>query len=371
MSKKILFFIESLPYGGKERRLIELLIYLKKNTDYELRLVLIENTIQYSYVHDLEIQIDVIERKYFKKDPSFFIRFYRIAKQFNPDIIHTWGRMSTFYSILTKLLLRKPLLSNLIASAKKPLGGKLFFNFIIKTNVYFADVILSNSMAGIKAYNLYNHPKTHLIYNGVRLERFDVKEKTSTVVKETLNITANLVVMMVASVNKNKDYDLFLDVAQLITCSYNNITFIGIGGGSEFERIKSRIHNENIQSTLLLGMRSDIEKLISIADICLLLTNKQVHAEGISNSIIEYMAMGKPVITTDSNGGSDEIIVEGASGYIIEADACAIKNKIIELISKPELRKQLGSKGKQIIDQKFTIERMGQDYVDLYNKHFK
>ncbi|NLD48070.1 MAG: glycosyltransferase, partial [Clostridiaceae bacterium] len=166
---KILFFIESLRSGGKERRLVELLIYLKQNTNYDLRLVLTENEIHYSYVHDLGIPIDIIKRRFIKKDPLLFFKFYRIIKEFNPDIIHSWGTMSTFYAIPSKQILKKPLLANLIASAKKDYRKYSLSAFFNLCDYKYADLILGNSIAGFKAYGLQNNPKIHLIYNGVRL----------------------------------------------------------------------------------------------------------------------------------------------------------------------------------------------------------
>ncbi len=196
---KILFFIESLRSGGKERRLVELLFYLKQNTNYELRLVLTEDKIHYSYIHDLDIPIDIIKRKYLKKDPSLFFRFYKIAKTFNPDIIHSWGTMSTFYAIPAKRLLKKPMLANLIANAKKDYANFSLSAMFNAFNYKYADVILGNSMAGFKAYGLQNNPKMHLIYNGVRLNRFNAHTDIETI-KSKLNITTKHVVMMVASV---------------------------------------------------------------------------------------------------------------------------------------------------------------------------
>lgn len=364
---KILFFIDSLCSGGRERRLVELLFYLKQNTDYDIKLILTEHDIHYSYIHDLNIPIDIIKRCGLKKDPLLFFRFYRIAKHFKPDIIHTWGTMSTFYAVPTNLLLKKILFANLISDAKNKNSKYSIQNFFYRTAVKYTDVILGNSIAGFKAYSLDANPKMHLIYNGVRLNRFNLDINIDTI-KRKLNITTKHVVIMVASTSNHKDYDLFLDVAKVIANKYNNITFIGVGGGRELKRLKTRVQAEHIYNTMLLGKRNDVEKLISIADIGLLLTNKEKHAEGISNSIIEYMAMGRPVITTDTVGGSGEIIENGESGYIMQASADPISNKIIELINKPNLRKQLGSKGKQIIKQKFSIERMGSEYVELYEK---
>lgn len=360
---KILFFIESLRSGGKERRLVELLIYLKQNTNYELRLVLTENEIHYSYVHSLDIQIDIIKRKYLKKDPSLFFRFYRIAKQFNPDIIHTWGTMSTFYAIPAKCLLRKPLLANLIANAKKDYSNLSMAAFFNACNYKHAKVILGNSMAGFKAYGLQNNPKMHLIYNGVHLERFKIKANKDKL-KKQLNISTPYITIMVASASKNKDYDMLLDVAKQMANIRNDITFIGVGGGSELNRLNNRIDNENIKNIILTGKSNDVELLVSASDICLLLT----HAEGISNSIIEYMALGKPVITTDIVGGSREIIEEGQSGYIMQPNATEIAFKINELIDNPEHMNNLGQKGNQIIKQKFTIEKMGKEFIEIYGK---
>ena len=134
---KILFFTESLRQGGKERRLIELFFYLKRNTNYELMLVLTEKDIHYDYIKKLDIPIVIIQRKYLKKDPSLFFRFYRIAKMFQPDIIHTWGVMSTFYSIPAKLILKRALISNLVANAKKQFKNYSLANFFFQNGYLF------------------------------------------------------------------------------------------------------------------------------------------------------------------------------------------------------------------------------------------
>lgn len=362
---KLLFFIESLCSGGKERRLVELLIFLKQNTNYELSLVLTEETIHYTYIKDLQIPIHIIKRKYVKYDPFLFFRFYRIAKNFNPDIIHTWGVMTTWYAIPTKIKLKKQLIANLIADAKKDYNYFSLKNLFFKTTVKYADLILGNSMAGFSAYNLNNNPKIKLIYNGVRLDRF-ASETNSLKIKQDIGIKSPYIVIMVASVSIRKDYDLLLDVAKEIAASRQDICFVGVGDGSEFERLQARINNENIKNAKLLGKRNDVEKLITTADIGVLFTNANTHAEGISNSIIEYMALGKPVLTTDCVGGSKEIIDDLESGFIMQRNVEEITEKILNLIKNPELRKEMGERGRGIIYQKFTIDRMGKEYVELY-----
>lgn len=369
MPKKILYFIESLRSGGKERRFIELLHYLSRNSQFQLMVILTCDEIHYSYFIDLKIPYKVIERKKgLKKDPSLFVRFYTECKKFNPDIVHTWGTMTTFYSIPAKIFLKFPLVANLIADSKKNFGTFALSNLFFKTCCYFSDFILGNSEAGFNAYGVRG-TKKRLIYNGVRFERFSIsidKEEY----RKKLDVHTEYMVVMVASASVNKDYDFFLDIAKHFIHLRNDVTFIGVGGGSELDRLKERVLTEEIRNVILAGNRSNVETLIASADIGVLFTNTKHHAEGISNSIIEYMALGLPVITTDTAGGSREIIMHGKSGFILNADLLIVSDKIIELLNNQDIRDSFGNKGKEIIHNSFSIERMGNEYQNLYFQIF-
>jgi glycosyltransferase involved in cell wall biosynthesis len=272
---KILFFIDSLRSGGKERRLAELLCYLKKYPGFDLSLVLTEDIISYTYVRDLKIPIHVIKRRIIKYDPSLLFRFYKIAKEFNPDIIHTWGMMTTGYAIPAKLMLKRALIANLVADAKKDCKELSLQNLFWKIDFKFADVILGNSDVGLRAYGLQNNKKASLIYNGVRLERFSGSTDVNKV-KGDIGIETPYIAIMVASTSKYKDYDLLLDVANYMISRRTDITFLGVGDGDELERLSNRVRTENMKNIILTGKRSDIESLIAISDIGLLFTHSEV-----------------------------------------------------------------------------------------------
>lgn len=359
---KILFFIDTLTSGGKERRMLELIRYLKQKTDYEIALVLTENLIYYEYVYELGIPIKIIKRKGIKYDPRLFVKFYRYCQEFKPDIIHAWGKMTTFYAIPAKLILRIPLISNLIADTlgeNKPLSlSSLFF----KIDIFFSNIFLSNSKAGLDAYKI-NSIKAKVIWNGVHLERFQQKYDLK-VVREELKVTTEFVIVMIAAFSNLKDYDLFLNVAKEIGKTRDDVTFIGIGNGPEWERIHKRTKDEHINNVILPGKRRDVERMISISDIGLLCT----YSEGISNSIIESMALGKPVISTDIFGASKEIIVDGETGYCTERNTEKIVDRINILLNDKELRSRMGQTGRVRINSLFSIERMGNDFELVYKE---
>src|SRR4051812_23339053 len=96
---RILFFIGSIKGGGKERRLIELLTYLIEKGGYELMVVVTDPVVHYPDFYKLRINYHVIRKKWERNDFTVFFKFFRICKQFRPHLVHTWGRVQTFYSL--------------------------------------------------------------------------------------------------------------------------------------------------------------------------------------------------------------------------------------------------------------------------------
>jgi glycosyltransferase involved in cell wall biosynthesis len=359
---KILYFTETLFYGGKERRLLELIQYFKENTDHSMALVVTENEIQYQFVYELDIPIIILTRKWTKYDPFLFIKFYKFCRNFKPDIIHSWGRLSTFYSIPSKLIRNIPLVSSMIADADRKYGNFSIKNVFFLTDIFFSNKILSNSKAGLKAYDVVSS-KAKVIWNGVNLNRFK-KEFFNDKVREEFEIKTEFLVVMVASFTFYKDYNLFLDIAKEIRKTRSDVTFVAVGDGPGLEGIQKRIREEQIDRVILTGSQKEVERIVSASDIGLLCT----YTEGISNSIIEYMALGKPVITTDLTGGSKEIVLEGETGYCIERNCQKVAASINFLLNNPEIRISMGNKGKERISTYFSINRMGEEFEDVYKE---
>lgn len=167
---------------------------------------------------------------------------------------------------------------------------------------------------------------------------------------------------MVATFSHLKDHNLLLDIASELDRIRKDVTFLAVGDGPLFEHIRKRIEDESIDNVVLAGRRTDIERLVYAADIGILCT----YSEGVSNSIMEYMAMGKPVIATDITGGSKELIVEGVTGYSIERDKAKICNLINFMLENPGMMNEMGKKGKEMIEKNFSVNRMGEEYENLY-----
>ena len=216
----------------------------------------------------------------------------------------------------------------------------------------------------MKAYNLSGN-KCRVIYNGIRLERFTgLPEKES--VRMQFNIRTTFAIIMVASFSLNKNYDQFLDIAEYLLPIRNDITFVSVGGplGSitEYEKINKRAGK--LENVLLCGRIECVEALVNACDVGVLFS----YTEGLSNSIIEYMACGKPVIVSDT-GGTKEIVENDQTGFLITDETTeVIADMITDLLDHEGKRKTIGENARLLIQKNFTADRMGNDFSQLYSE---
>jgi glycosyltransferase involved in cell wall biosynthesis len=144
-----------------------------------------------------------------------------------------------------------------------------------------------------------------------------------------------------------------------------------IGDGADIDEIKSNVPPQLSRKIIFLGKRADVESIINIFDVGILLTNAKVHGEGISNSIIEYMALNKPVIAT-RGGGTNEVVIDNQNGYLIDADNKDQLIEKIETLMKDKNRMDdLGKVGHQMAYEKFDFNIMADHYISIYQKLLK
>jgi glycosyltransferase involved in cell wall biosynthesis len=356
---RILFFIDCLTSGGKERRLTELMKGLKSNTKIDFELVLMSRDIHYKEVFDLDVKLHYIIRKT-KKDISVFYKFYVLSRNYKPDIIHCWDSMTAIYSVPICKLLQIKLVNGMVVDA--PLRQNITNKHWLRAKLTFpfSKIIIGNSKAGLKAYSAPKN-RSFYIYNGFNFRRNDNIASNKTM-REHLDVNTKYIIGMVATYSKNKDYETFISAAHLLLHKREDITFLAIGNETDSAVLKKLINYESIQYFRLLGKKSGIESFINAMDICVLST----FSEGISNSIMEYMSLEKPVIAT-SGGGTNEIVIDRETGFLIPpSNPRELAEKIEILLNNEQLRKKMGLNGKDRIQKVFSIDTMVHKYIHYY-----
>jgi len=357
---RILFFTDNLNAGGKERRLTELMKVLISRNEVKYDLILMNRDIHYTEIFDLNLKVHYILRKT-KKDPFVFYKLYRICKDYKPDIIHCWDSMTAVYSAPVCKILKITFVNGMVTNSpqKQNILNKYWLRS--KLTFPFSDIIVGNSLAGLKAYKAPSK-KSIVIHNGFNFGRIKGLVPQKQIV-EQLNINTRFIIGMVATFSKTKDYGTYFKAARIILNKRKDVTFLAIGNGSESRECRELIDPVYGEYFRLLGRKSDVESLINAMDVCVLST----FAEGLSNAVMEYMALGKPVIATEG-GGTPELVTEKTGFLIKQSDPDQLADKIELLLNDESLRKLMGSEGKQRILNEFSIDKMADNYIDLYKK---
>ncbi len=361
--------IDSLDKGGKERRMLELIKGLKKTDEhFDIYLLSLTDRIEYQYVYDLPIKFEVLKRT-FKKDPTIPFKLKKIISEFKPDIIHSWSTMASVYLSISNVFTGIPLINAVLADA--PLHLTIFDKhyFRVKLTTPFSDMFVSNSRAGIVSYKTPAQ-KSICIYNGIDFGRFENLRPVIELKEEFFCGKQGelFVVAMVASFDERKDFGTFVNVAVKMCLNNSAYVFLLIGSGPTLEKLRNGVPEKLLKERQIIfaGKREDVESVIQIIDVGVLMTNAQNHGEGVSNTIIEYMAMGKPVIAS-RGGGTDEVVKDNYNGFLIDfRSEQQLTEKIESLFSNRGLLASLGEHAREYARDQFELGKKTAEYIELY-----
>ena len=360
---KVLLLIDSLVSGGMERRLVELVKGFQDYPDMQLHVVVFREPIHYKEIYDMNVTVTLIKRVP-KQNPMVFYKLYKLCKQWQPDLIHSWGTLSAVLAVPSSKLLGIKLINGFIVDASHNMT--YWDERLVRARISFpfSKVIVGNSLAGLNAYKV-SEEKRVCIYNGFNTDRIEVLEDKA-VIRKKFGIQTEKIIGMVATFSDRKDYDTFIKAGLILLKQNTDMTMVAVGPGENLEKCKALIPSEYKGNFVFTGEQRDVESIINAFDIGVLTTNVNLHGEGISNAILEYMALGKPVVAT-SGGGTNEIVDDGKTGFLIPAESPqALAEKLYHLFDNQDEAIQMGLDAKERIAAMFSIKKMINAYYDLY-----
>ena len=206
-------------------------------------------------------------------------------------------------------------------------------------------LIVINEEDFANACRLGFKPNKNLFFvNGVGVETQKYKaSKNTSLIRKELEIPADAVVVVcVAELTNVKNHVFLLDAWRLLVIEYDNIHLLLVGMGKDEEKLKFRVKDETIPRVHFLGFRSDISNILTDSDIAVLTSRR----EGLPKSIMEAMAVGKPVVATNVRGNRD-LVDNEQTGFIIElGDVQGFIKALEKLISDSQLRLSMGAAGR-------------------------
>jgi len=362
---RLLFVIDSLGFGGAERQLVELVKGLDP-CKYDVHVVCFDDSIE-GFSEILEscgIDICYIKRA-FKYDIRIVFSLAKYIRRNDIHVVHAFLNLGALVGVLAARFAGRPVVCSGIRDAK---DKNLKLKLSKRALAILSDILVANSRAGFANRFSRMRPHFRVVYNGVDFSRFEKQIDTSDLKADLHLSNFKHIIGMVASLSERKDHYTLLKAAPIVLQNLPNTCFLLVGDGTRRRVLRKKVEELGLENNILfLGFRSDVDHILNILDVFILLTNPDVHLEGISNSIIEAMAVGVPVIASEG-GGTGEIIQHNVNGILLKPKhPQEAAQAILRLLSNKAEAAVLASAAETYVTRTFGLQR----YVDAYEKIYR
>ena len=297
-------------------------------------------------------------------------RFARDLRRHGTDIVHTYSFYGNVFAI-PPARLAAPVV---VASVRD--RGLYLTPMQKRVQRYvcrFADRVLVNAEA-VKTWLVndgFSPSRITVIPNGVDLSRFETRANPAAV-RRSLGVPEHApLVAVVSRLHRLKGIEDFLDAAALVAASHPDARFLVVGEPSPvdniayLEELSQRAQRLGIGDRVIFtGLRDDVPALLSAVDVSVMPSLN----EALSNVLLESMAAGAPVVATDV-GGTTEALEANRNGLLIPpSNVAAMTAAINRLLADPQWAHELGTRARQAIVDKFSLDRMVAATAAIYEE---
>lgn len=360
--KKILHLISGLEIGGTEMQLLRILPELQKYHENSVCCVrgrgpigkqLEENGVS---VHYLEFRSAT--------DFAVIYRFYQVIREFQPDILVTYLIHADLYG---RVLGRLFGIKKIVSSKRGLLLQWEWLSFFDRLTKHLVTHYLVQTEKAkkewMKKLHLFDEKRFTIIPNGIDTDQFqiDIDNRGK---KSSLGLSdSSFVITSIGRLRRKKGHEYLLRAFENIFDEEKNLILLLVGDGEREDALKKQVTNYKSKSAIkFLGNRTDIPEILAITDIFALPTE----GEGMSNAIIEAMAAGVPIITTDIEENR-ELIKDGVTGILFQKnDVRALSEKLRSLQPDPETRHRIGARARKEAERVFDIRQIGLKFAQFF-----
>ena len=293
----------------------------------------------------------------------------RLLDAFQPEVLFAVSSYANFSALMAARSRRLPFV--LFCDGPVEYEYSLFYS-----RVYHSYPLLARGVEGLnvraaqrvitisdilKGYLMrYNVPasKIHVIPNGVDPLAFR-EQPPDQELQERLGLKDRLVVGYIGSFEYFGDVPQFVAMAGDLCRSFPQLTFLFVGEGKSSPQLRQEAAQAGLQDRFLFTgtlPHAQVPAHLSLMDIVISPYREDYLFYGSSMKLLEYMAASKPTLFP-ALGQIKEVVADGYNGMLYEpGDQETMQRKLQELISRPELRRQLGQNARQTIDRNWTWE---------------
>ena len=359
---RVMFFLTSMPVGGAETLLVNLIRGLdRERFAPELCCLKTLGPLGEQIAGEIPAFSGYINHKF---DVRVLSRLTKLLKQRRIDAVVTvgagdkmfWGRLAAWRAGV-------PVVLSAIHSTGWPDGiGRLNRRLTRITDGFIG--VAAPHGRHLREVEGFPANKVFVIPNGVDTQRFRPRSENEEL-RNAIGVPVNAPLAgIVAALRPEKNHDLFLRSAALVLREVPDAKFLIIGNGPERPRLESFAEELRITAAVrFLGTRSDIPELLSLLDVFMLTS----HNEANPVSILEALSSGKPVVATRV-GSVPETVREEVTGFLVPPnDAETMSGRVVTLLCDRLLSQRLGLAGRKLVERNGSLATMVKGYESLIN----
>ncbi|WP_144995825.1 glycosyltransferase [Polystyrenella longa] len=368
---RILYTIPTLDRSGAEKQLTLLASALPRE-QFDIHVATL--TRNGPYLDNLRaagIEVTCLH-KHWKLDPFTCWRLKQLIRKFQPDIIHSWMFTANFYARLAvskKTTANRPVV--VVSERCVDLWKGSDRHWIDRQLISRTDRLLANSEAVARFYREqgYQDKQVTVIPNGIEIPiDSDPSESVSDreqLLKELDYPSGTKLICYVGRLAKQKRVQDVVWAFQMLRQLNTNCGLLIIGDGAERIKLEELAAHFGCDHLIrFLGHQKDPSRYLQHAD-CFWLASEY---EGMSNSIMEAMAAGLPVVASNIPANA-ELVDDGVTGYLAPlGDSPAYVQFTQEILTTPELAASMGAAGQEKMKSHFGLSPMIDRHVRLYEE---
>ncbi|MFX1328197.1 MAG: glycosyltransferase [Promethearchaeota archaeon] len=367
MKKRVLFLIPSLEIGGGAEKVAASLTKKLKERYHISIITFYDSSNIYSYAGDyysLRLKLKSWKRIFLP------FKIYRLIKLISPDIILSFMEHTNFLIALIKFTFRIKI-PLIICNHTNPKfafkGKKKYMNFFIRT-LYRTNLINKIITVSKEIQNLFENNynikkgKTITIYNAINIQEIRELKEYSINYKEMFENSNIIKFITIGRLIELKDHRDLINAFSKVKCEVPSSILIIIGEGYLRKELEELIKKKKLEnSVFLIGIIKNPYKYLSKSDIFILNSRYEVFPM----VLLEALACGLPIISTNCETGPKEILENGKYGILIKVGDIdnLIKNMIYLAKSEETIKKY--AKLSLIRAKMFDINEISKEWVNL------
>ncbi len=206
--------------------------------------------------------------------------------------------------------------------------------------------------------------KCVVVHNGIDLQRFSPTIGGNGVRAELgLSEDTPLVGTVSRLGEERKGVQFFVDMAAEVARTHTATRFLIVGDGHLRERLEQRARDLGVADRVIFtGERKDVARLLAAMDVFVIPSLY----EACQYSLLEAMAMGKPVVATPA-GVAPDVVHDHETGLLVPlADSASMATAVRELLDSPSLAEHVGSNARELMTREFSVDTMVDNISRVY-----